>query len=194
MSRIESGKMSANYEPFDIRKVIDRCALITEGLLTQKNVELVKEFAAFEHPLLIGDELRLCQILVNILGNAVKFTPNGGRIYFQVKEYSDKSGKSLCHFEIDDTGIGMESSFLNKIWEPFIQGNGRSHNEPVGTGLGMAITKRLVDLMNGTITVKSALGVGSKFTKVYFSKDTDKTFKDRVQKLIINECLEKKQK
>lgn len=164
ISRIESGKMSANHEPFDIRSVIDRCALITEGLLTQKNVELIKEFAAFEHPMLIGDELHLCQILINILGNAVKFTPNGGRIYFQVKECSGKSGKSCCHFEIEDTGIGMEPSFLNEIWEPFIQGNSRSHKEPNGTGLGMAITKRLVDLMGGMITVESKLGIGSKFT------------------------------
>lgn len=164
LSRIESGKMSANHEPLDIRKVIDRCAAITEGLLTEKNVKLIKEFAAFKHPMLIGDELHLCQILINILGNAVKFTPNGGRIYFQVTECSDKSGKSLCHFEIEDTGIGMEPSFLPKIWEPFIQGNGRSHKESNGTGLGMAITKKLVDLMGGKITVESKLGIGSKFT------------------------------
>lgn len=69
--------------------------------------------------MLIGDELHLCQILVNILGNAAKFTPNGGRIYFQAKEYSTQSGKSLYRFEIEDTGIGMEPSFLNIIWEPY---------------------------------------------------------------------------
>lgn len=183
ISRIESGKMSANHEPLDIRKVIDRCALITEGLLTQKNVELIKEFAAFEYPLLIGDELHLCQILINILGNAVKFTPNGGRIYFQAKECSRQAGKSLYRFEIEDTGIGMDPSFLNRIWEPFIQGCCRSHNEPKGTGLGMAITKRLVDLMGGTITVESKLGIGSKFTvEIAFDIDCDARATETQQK------------
>lgn len=99
----------------------------------------------------------MCQILINILGYAVKFTPNGGWIYFQVKEWSQQSGKSLYRFEIEDTGIGMESSFLNKIWEPFMRGNYRSHNQPKGTGLGMAITRRLVDLMGGTITVETVI-------------------------------------
>lgn len=159
LSRMECGKMSANHEPFDIRKVIERCALITEGLLTQKDVELVKEFAAFEHPILVGNELHLCQVLINILGNAVKYTPNGGRIYFQVKEETDKPDKSCYHFEIEDTGIGMEPSFLNKIWEPFIQGNSRSHNGPAGTGLGMAITKRLVGLMGGMVTWRAGWGL-----------------------------------
>ena len=183
ISRIESGKMSANHEPLDIRRVIDRCALITEGLLTQKNVELIKEFSTFENPILIGDELHLCQILINILGNAVKFTPNGGRIYFQVKECFQQSGKSLYCFEIEDTGIGMEPSFLNKIWEPFMQGNYRSHNQPKGTGLGMAITRRLVDLMGGMITVESKLGIGSKFTvEIPFDIDCNTHKTEIVQK------------
>lgn len=163
MSRIESGKMSVNHESIDIRKVIDSCALITEGLLAQRNVELVREFAVFKHPLLIGDELHLSQILINILGNAVKFTPDRGKIYFQVKEKSVKDGKTVYHFEIEDTGIGMEPSFLNKIWEPFIQENSGNRSSHKGTGLGMAITKKLVDLMSGIITVESKMGIGSKF-------------------------------
>lgn len=183
MSRIESGKMAANHEPLDIRKVIHRCSLITDGLLAKKNVELVKEFAAFEYPMLIGDELHLCQILINILGNAVKFTPDGGRIYFQVKELSNQSGKSLCRFEIEDTGIGMNPSFLNRIWEPFIQESHRNYNGHKGTGLGMAITKRLVDLMGGVITVESRLGIGSKFTvEIAFEIDCNTQEKETVPK------------
>lgn len=177
LSRIESGKMSVNHQPMDIRKVVDNCALITEGLLVQRKVELVREFDAFRHPLLTGDELHLNQILINILGNAVKFTPDRGKIYFQVREISEGADRARYRFEIEDTGIGMESSFLNRIWEPFIQENGRSCSGQKGSGLGMAITKRLVDLMDGTITVESKLGVGSKFT-VEIGFDFDRTARE----------------
>lgn len=164
ISRIESGKMSVNHERIDMRNIIDSCALITEGLLAQRRIELVREFEAFRHPLLLGDELHLSQILVNILGNAVKFTPDGGKIYFQVKEIAGEAEKAVYRFEIEDTGIGMEKAFLDRIWEPFLQENCRSCSGQKGTGLGMTITKKLVDLMDGTIKVESRLGVGSRFT------------------------------
>lgn len=163
LSRIESGKMTLNHDTIDIRKVIDNCALITGGLLVHRNVGLVREFAAFKHPFLIGDELHLSQILINILGNAVKFTPDRGKIYFQVKEISVINNCALYRFEIEDTGIGMEASFLDHIWEPYLQENNRNYSEQKGTGLGMSITKKLVDLMDGIITVESKLGVGSRF-------------------------------
>lgn len=163
MSRIESGKMIMNHEAMDMREVVNNCALITEGLLANRKVELVREFAEFKHPMLIGDELHLRQIFINILGNAVKFTPDGGKIYFQAKEIANTDGKAVYHFEIEDTGIGMEQSFLKKIWESFTQENNRNHNKYKGTGLGMTITKKLVDLMGGVIAVESELGVGSRF-------------------------------
>lgn len=144
ISRIESRKMSVNHEQIDMRNIIDSCALIAEGLL--------------------GDELHLSQILVNILGNAVKFTPDGGKIYFQVKEIAGEEGRAVYRFEIEDTGIGMEEAFLDRIWEPFLQETCRSCSGQKGTGLGMTITKKLVDLMEGTIKVESRLGVGSRFT------------------------------
>lgn len=164
ISRIESGKMSMNHEPIDIRKIIDSCSLIAEGLLVQREVTLVREFSLFRHPMLIGDELHLSQILINILGNAVKFTPDGGKIFFQVKETSHQEDRTVYRFEIEDTGIGMEPAFLCRIWEPFLQEHNGKASEPKGTGLGMAITKKLVDLMDGRITVESRPGVGSRFT------------------------------
>lgn len=150
---------------------------------------LVREFAVFKHPMLIGDELHLSQILINILGNAVKFTPDRGKIYFQVKEISDETGKALYRFEIEDTGIGMEPSFLNKIWEPFIQENGRNRSEHKGTGLGMAITKKLVDLMGGIITVESKLGVGSRFiVEITFDIDLNTQETEIVRKSKFSLC------
>lgn len=163
MSRIESGKVAINHERMDIRDVVEHCALITESLLVHRKVELVREIAAFKNPILLGDELHLRQILINILSNAVKFTPDGGKIYFQVKEISEDDGKTVYHFEIEDTGIGMKPSFVKKIWESFSQENTGNCSHQKGTGLGMAITKKLVDLMNGTITVESEQGVGSRF-------------------------------
>ena len=163
MSRIESGRMVINHEPMNMQEVIDSCACIAESLLSKRKVDFVREFDTFKHPVLLGDKLHLRQILINILGNAIKFTPDGGKIFFQVKEISAKSGKSVYHFEIEDTGIGMKPDFLERIWDSFAQENSGNCNGEKGTGLGMAITKKLVDLMDGVIKVESELGVGSKF-------------------------------
>lgn len=164
MSRIESGKMAINHEPMDMREIVNSCAFIAEGLLTQRNVEFVRGFGIFRHPILVGDELHLRQVLINILGNAIKFTPDGGKIFFHAREFSEECGRAVYHFEIEDTGIGMKADFLETIWDSFTQEDTGNCNGQKGTGLGMAITRKLVDLMGGTIKVESELGVGSKFS------------------------------
>ncbi len=164
ISRIESGKMIINYELMDIRDLINSCAGIADSLLIQKDVELVKSFGIFRHPVLLGDEMHLRRILINILSNAAKFTPDGGEIFFHVREIFCDDKKAMYCFEIEDTGIGMKPEFLEQIWDSFSQENSRNHSGFKGSGLGMAITKKLVDLMNGTICVESEQGVGSKFT------------------------------
>lgn len=163
MSRIESGKMAINHEPMDMREIVNSCAFIAESLLAQRNIEFVRGFGIFRHPMLIGDELHLRQILINILGNAIKFTPDGGKIFFCAREFAEEHGRAVYHFEIEDTGIGMKADFLERIWDSFSQENTGNCNGQKGTGLGMAITKKLVDLMGGVIKVESELGVGSKF-------------------------------
>lgn len=163
ISRIESGKMIISYELMDIRDLINSCVSIADSLLVQRNVDFVKSFGIFRHPLLLGDELHLRRILINILSNAVKFTPDGGEIFFHVREISADNGRAVYCFEIEDTGIGMKPEFMEQIWDSFSQENSRNHSGFKGSGLGMAITKKLVDLMNGTIHVESEQGVGSKF-------------------------------
>ncbi len=164
MSRIESGKVTINAAPMNITATIDECASIIGGQLLERDLALIREFGDFEHPHLIGDELHLRQVLINILGNAVKFTPDGGRICFRVAETGSADGRARFHFEVEDTGIGMKQEYLKHIWEPFSQEDGGNRTNYKGTGLGMAITKQFVDMMGGTIAVESRLHEGSKFT------------------------------
>ncbi len=163
MSRIESRKVTINSAPMNLTATIDECASIIDGQLLNRDVELIREFGDFAHPNLMGDELHLRQILINILGNAVKFTPDGGKIYFRVKETGGADDRAHFHFEVEDTGIGMKQEFLQHIWEPFAQEDGGNRTNYKGTGLGMAITKNFVDMMGGTITVESHLHEGSIF-------------------------------
>lgn len=163
MSRIESGKTEVGHAPFDIRICLANCASIIDGQLVDRELVLIREFEEMEHPLVIGDELHLRQVLINVLGNAVKFTPDGGKIFFRAKEISQEDEKIRVHFEIEDTGIGMNQDFLPRLFEPFSQEDGGSRTTYKGTGLGMAITKQFTELMGGTIQVESELNVGTKF-------------------------------
>jgi len=163
MSRIESGRTKAEHSAFDMRKCFMNCSSIIEGQLITRDLTLVSEFEEPEHPFVIGDELHLRQILINILGNAVKFTQDGGKIFFRGKEIRDENNKAVFHFEIEDTGIGMKPEFIPHLFEPFMQEDGGARTTYKGTGLGLAITKKLVDLLDGTIQAESELNVGTKF-------------------------------
>lgn len=139
-----------------------------------RDLELKCEIDEFAHPLLIGDELHLRQVFINILGNSVKFTPDGGTIYLRAKEMKDVAGRALYRFELADTGIGMKADFLPHLFEAFAQEDGGMRTTYKGTGLGMAITKKFVDMMEGTIEVTSELNVGTTFViEMWFDIDVD---------------------
>lgn len=163
MSRIESGKTTISHEFMDLRLVLENCSSIIGGQLLERDVELVTEFDDIKHSWLLGDELHLRQVLINILGNAVKFTPDGGKIIFRVEETFCDETQSVFRFEITDTGIGMDEAFMKHIWEPFTQEENGGRTNYKGTGLGMTITKQFVELMGGIISVKSKLNEGSSF-------------------------------
>ena len=163
MTRIERGKTEIACEPIDIGTVFDNCCSIIKGQIADRDLEL-KTNISCSHTRLLGDELHLRQIFINILGNSVKFTRDGGTIAFSCTEKEQSGDKALFCFEIEDTGIGMKKEFLDKIFDPFSQDEGGARSEYKGTGLGMAITKQLTELMNGTIEVQSEFGKGSKFT------------------------------
>ena len=165
MSKIESGKISLREEPFNFADLV---AEVTELIRPQADADhLSMDISLLElkDEMVIGDPLRIRQICFNILSNAVKYTMEGGRI--TVKVYQKNSGHGEYRnyvFECMDTGLGMSPEFLDKLFLPFERVQDSTHSKTTGTGLGMAITKNIVDIMSGDIQVKSELGKGSTFT------------------------------
>lgn len=163
MSKIESGSMKLLNNPFDLRVLLQACCDIVEGQIIERNLTFTKQIGPFWHPYLVGSELHVRQVLINILSNAVKYTPDGGTIRFCAKETLYEEGLVHLRMEITDNGIGMSEEFLQHIFEPFTQEQRSSRTHYKGTGLGMAITKKLVDQMHGSLDVESEPGKGSTF-------------------------------
>lgn len=163
MTKIESGNMQMLDTPFDLRALLDSCCSIVEGQIVDRHMTFTKQIGPFWHPYLTGSELHIRQVLINILSNAVKYTPDGGEINFRAKETLFEEGLVHLRMEIKDNGIGMSEEFLQHIFEPFTQEQRSSRTHYKGTGLGMAITKKLVDQMHGSLDVESEPGKGSTF-------------------------------
>lgn len=164
MSRIESGRMTLRTEPFTFSRAIDQVNSIIGGQCKDKGLAYKCTLSGQFDECYIGDAMKLKQILINILGNAVKFTPEGGSVDFEVTEVSRSDGKVVLKFVASDTGIGISKEFLPHIFDTFSQENSSAAGSYGSTGLGMAITKSIVELMNGTISVESEKGKGTTFT------------------------------
>lgn len=164
MSQIETGKMELNPKNTRLSKIIEEVCLIIRQRADQKDLEF-EICENYQDDCVKADSLRMQQILLNLLSNAVKYTNNGGRIRFTITQMPcDTKGETTYRFEVADTGIGMEKEFLDVIYEMFSRERSGTVSKVQGTGLGMAITKSLVDLMNGTIKVESTPGKGTTFT------------------------------
>ena len=169
MSKIESGKISLAFEEFTLEGLL--CDLFTmfEPQMQEKNQTFVKDIQEPVHKKVCGDASRLSQVLANVLGNAVKFTPEGGRISFAMREKESGVKEYACYeFVIEDNGRGMTQEFVKKIFEPFEREKDLRKDKIEGTGLGMAIAKSIVTMMNGNIRVDSVLEKGSCFTITVF--------------------------
>lgn len=164
MSRIESGKVKLEHKPFYVEALLDACYSLVAGQAQERGLSIRKDFSGVERLVLSGDELRLRQIIINILGNAVKFTPDGGEVVFTACGTDVDGGMSELTLTIRDNGIGMSKDFQQKIFEPFAQAEDSPKSLYKGTGLGMAIVKQFLDLMSGSIELQSAPGQGSTFT------------------------------
>ncbi len=179
MSRIESGKISLTESAFNLSDTIESLLTVFHSQMDAKGLELSANIAKLEHEDVIGDEQRLQQIFMNIMGNAIKFTPSGGRISISIEEKpSHISGSGFYKFTFEDTGIGMEKDFIEKIFEPFSRAADSRTGKIEGTGLGMTIAVNIARMMNGDIQVESVLGEGSKFTVMVYLKLDDITQAD----------------
>ena len=163
VSRIESGKAVLKNEEFSLSVILDQVNSIVGSQCMYKGLKYKCHVPEGQWDVYIGDDMKLRQILINILGNAVKFTPEGGTVELSVETTARFQRKSTLRFTIKDTGAGISKEFLPKIFDTFSQENSSAENRYGSTGLGMAITKRLVDLMNGEIAVESEKGVGTTF-------------------------------
>lgn len=164
MSRIESGKLTVDETIWNVEQFNDMLISVFEEEFKQKNLKFTREINII-HEDVFCDALKLKEIYLNIISNAIKYTPKGGSINLKLEELpSDKEGYGNYRCVVSDTGIGMSEEFLTHIFEEFSRESTATESKVVGSGLGMPIVKRLVELMDGTITVESRLGEGTSFT------------------------------
>ncbi len=164
MSRIESGKVVLNEEHIQLADQIHSILVIIRPQTAEKKQKLHLNLCNIEHENLIADPTRLRQIFLNILSNAVKYTGEGGEIYISLEQELMEDSSVMLTFRVKDNGIGMTPEFLAKIFQPFEREASSTISRIEGTGLGMAITKKLIEMMGGTIKVTSILNEGSEFT------------------------------
>ncbi len=186
MSRIESGKVTLTEEDFNLSELIENLLTMVRPLAKQHNHELNVRINNISHENVFGDSLRIQQVFVNIVGNSVKYTPDGGQISISIFEKPTNKKHVGCYeFIFEDNGIGMSEEFVKKMFHPFERADDEWANKVQGTGLGMAITKNIVNMMNGDIRVESKLGEGSKFIVTIFLKlqDEDLTSTEELAEL-----------
>lgn len=171
MARIENGKISLNEEDFNLSDLVGNIVTISRVGIEKHGHRLDMHISKITHENVRGDSLRLQQLLMNVMSNAIKYTPDGGRIGFSIREIPTEARGGGCYeFIIKDNGIGMTRSFQRIMFEPFSRADEKRTSQIQGTGLGMAIAQNIARLMNGTISVESAPGKGSTFTITLYLK------------------------
>jgi len=162
-SKIEAGKLETEIAPFLLDDVATNLATITSQKAAEKRLHFRIDVAPEAPRHLLGDHLRLTQVLINLVNNAVKFTPEDGFVELAIKVIESGARTTLLSFSVTDTGIGMTPEQQRSLFQPFTQADGSTTRKYGGTGLGLSISRRLVELMGGDISVDSQLGLGSRF-------------------------------
>ena len=191
ISHIESGKLEYKPVPVDLRDMINTVLSIARGYIENRDLKLYVSREELKTPYVMADELRIREVLLNIISNAIKFTKDGGTISFSAENApGNDEHHIIVRYRISDTGIGMSEEFMDRIFDEFSQENNGARTSYKGTGLGMTIAKRYVDLMGGKIEVSSRQGIGSTFTveipllitdHILYQKE-DKSKKDKSKK------------
>ena len=173
MSRIEAGKLELKERRFMFRDLLEEIEIIIGGQCQEKGLRFISRCPQPVDDEFVGDSLKLKQVLINILGNAVKFTDAPGEISLTSEQTGSEDGKAFLRFTISDTGIGMDKEYLSRLFEAFSQEDAGSTTRFGGSGLGLTITKNIVAMMGGDIQVESEKGVGSTFTVTVTLKQVD---------------------
>ena len=175
MSRIESGRMTLKSEEFSFARVLEQVNTIISDQCRDKGLHYDCRMSGDVRDYYIGDDMKLRQVMINILGNAVKFTPAGGSVFFGIETAARFEGKTTLRFVFRDTGIGMSRDYLPRLFDAFSQEDSSATSLYGSTGLGMPITKNIVELMNGNIEVESEKGRGTTFTVTVTLLDSERT-------------------
>ena len=182
MSKIESGKVLLTEEEFNLSDLVDNLVTMVRPLIEEHKHELTVNIQKVEHELVIGDSLHIQQAFVNLMSNAVKYTPDGGKINLNIREVPSGQSKIGCYeFVFKDNGIGMSEEYVTHIFEPFSRAEDGRVSKIQGTGLGMPITRNIVNMMGGDIKVESKINAGSTFTVTIFLKLQDTDMENRVE-------------
>ena len=181
MSKLESDEVVLEEIPFNLNSISEEILGVIEHMATEQNIRIIWEEKEVTHWNLIGSPVHVKRILMNILSNAVKYNKENGYVYISCREIPSKqTAMTTLEFVCRDTGIGMTEAFQKRIFEPFAQEHAGSRTKFAGTGLGMPITKKLVEKMSGTISFESKEGTGTTFViRIPFRIDTD--MKDRTE-------------
>ncbi len=165
ISKVESGKLNLSPVNFSIVECAENLVNISQPMVKEKNIDFNFRVSRFEHEYLHADQLRLNQIFINILSNAIKYTEPGGQVNVEMKEESASSDRTIrLTYIVSDTGMGMTPEFMARMYQPFSRQTDSRVNTIQGTGLGLAITKQMVEMMNGSIECESEVGKGTTFT------------------------------
>lgn len=169
-SKIESGEMTLYKSVFNFKNEIEKTIKIFSGLIKEKNLQFTYGFGEMVPDFVELDKEKLRQILINIIGNAIKFTPDGGTISMDISAESFFEKNVILNFEVKDNGIGIPSDKIEMLTKPFFQLDSSNTKKHQGTGLGLAISQKIIELMGGELTIKSDFGVGSVFSFSIFGK------------------------
>ncbi len=192
MSKIESGKMVLNELPLSLNNTIDSIASIIQPRIKEKNQSFTVSVQNILSDWVYCDSVRLNQILLNLLSNAVKFTPEGGKISVQINQELSSNGNKYIktHFFVKDTGIGMSKEFQKKIWDSFTREETKETHNIIGTGIGMSITKKIIDIMGGNIELESKPGRGSSFHITLNLKEAEEIIKKQFTEVCFKDYKE----
>ena len=164
MSKLESGEMTLEHKPFQMTALLERVCRVIKVQAIEEGIDFNVDNEVLTHSGLIGSPAHIQQILMNLLNNAVKYNRRGGRVWLRCREIADRPDRSWFEFVCEDTGIGMSEAYQQQIFEPFSQESDGIKTRYDGAGLGLPITKRMIELMGGTIDFWSQKNVGTRFT------------------------------